>query len=45
MFLSAHLLADIELLLRRLHIERWLVFGGSWGSTVALAYANGIPIA
>jgi proline iminopeptidase len=37
---TAHLLADIELLRRRLEIERWLVFGGSWGSTLALAYAE-----
>jgi proline iminopeptidase len=29
---TAHLLADIELLRRRLDIERWPVFGGSWGS-------------
>ena len=34
-----HLVADIELLRQRLGIERWLVFGGSWGSTLALAYA------
>lgn len=35
---TAHLLADIEALRRQLGIERWLVFGGSWGSTLALAY-------
>ena len=35
-----HLVDDIERL-RRLHgVERWLVFGGSWGSTLALAYAQ-----
>jgi proline iminopeptidase len=33
------LIADMETLRRRLGIERWLVFGGSWGSTLALAYA------
>jgi proline iminopeptidase len=33
-----HLIADIEALRQHLHIERWLVFGGSWGSTLALAY-------
>ena len=38
-----HLLADIELLRRRLSIERWLVFGGSWGSTLGLAYAEKHP--
>jgi proline iminopeptidase len=40
---TAHLLADIELLRRQLNIERWLVFGGSWGSTLALAYAEQHP--
>ena len=34
-----HLVADIEQLREHLGIERWLVFGGSWGSTLALAYA------
>jgi len=33
------LVADIERLRERLGIERWAVFGGSWGSTLALAYA------
>ncbi|MFI4935004.1 MAG: prolyl aminopeptidase [Caulobacterales bacterium] len=35
-----HLIADIERLRRHLKIERWLVFGGSWGSTLGLAYAE-----
>ena len=35
----AHLVADIEHLRMHLGIERWHVFGGSWGSTLALAYA------
>ena len=34
------LVADIERLRERLAIERWLIFGGSWGSTLALAYAE-----
>jgi len=34
------LVADIERLRRHLGIERWLLFGGSWGSTLALAYAQ-----
>jgi proline iminopeptidase len=34
-----HLVADIERLRVHLGIDRWLVFGGSWGSTLALAYA------
>ncbi|MDQ1310892.1 MAG: proline iminopeptidase, partial [Pseudomonadota bacterium] len=35
-----HLVADMEQLRTLLGIERWLVFGGSWGSTLALAYAQ-----
>lgn len=38
-----HLVADIERLRRELAIERWLVFGGSWGSTLGLAYAEAHP--
>ena len=34
------LVADIEKLREHLAIEKWLVFGGSWGSTLALAYAE-----
>ena len=37
------LVADIERLREHLHIERWQVFGGSWGSTLALAYAQTHP--
>jgi proline iminopeptidase len=40
-----HLVADIELLRRNLGIERWQVFGGSWGSALALAYAQAHPSA
>jgi proline iminopeptidase len=40
---TLHLLADLELLRRHLGIGRWLVFGGSWGSTLALAYAERHP--
>ncbi len=35
-----HLVADMERIREHLGIERWLVFGGSWGSTLALAYAQ-----
>ena len=38
-----HLVADIERIRELLGIERWLVFGGSWGSTLALAYAQTHP--
>jgi proline iminopeptidase len=40
---TAHLVADIERLREMLGIERWLVLGGSWGSTLALAYAQAHP--
>ena len=40
---TPHLIADIEKLRVQLGIERWLVFGGSWGSTLALAYAEAHP--
>lgn len=37
------LVADLETLRQHLGIRRWLVFGGSWGSTLALAYAQAHP--
>ncbi|HYG91644.1 MAG TPA: prolyl aminopeptidase [Azospirillum sp.] len=37
------LVQDLEMLRRHLGIERWLLFGGSWGSTLALAYAETHP--
>ena len=37
---TRHLVADIERLREHFAIERWVVFGGSWGSTLALAYAE-----
>lgn len=37
---TQHLIADIELLREHLDVDRWLVLGGSWGSTLALAYAE-----
>ena len=40
---TPHLIADMEALRRELDIDRWLVFGGSWGSTLALAYAEAHP--
>lgn len=38
-----HLVADIERLRQMTGVESWLVFGGSWGSTLALAYAQTHP--
>src|SRR5689334_17069070 len=40
---TRHLVADIERLREELGIERWLVAGGSWGTTLALAYAQAHP--
>lgn len=38
-----HLVADMEKLRRLLKVERWQLFGGSWGSTLAIAYAQTHP--
>ncbi len=38
-----HLVTDLEAVRRALGIERWLVVGGSWGSLLALAYAQAHP--
>jgi proline iminopeptidase len=38
-----HLLADMEMIREKLGFERWLVVGGSWGATLALAYAEALP--
>ncbi len=38
-----HLVADMEAIRAKLGIDRWQVFGGSWGSTLALAYAQKHP--
>ncbi|MEC8468315.1 MAG: prolyl aminopeptidase, partial [Pseudomonadota bacterium] len=38
-----HLIADMEQLREELAIDQWLVFGGSWGSTLSLAYAQKHP--
>jgi proline iminopeptidase len=40
---TPHLVADIEMLRRHLGVDRWLIFGGSWGSTLALAYGEAHP--
>jgi len=40
---TAHLVGDIECLRKHLDVDRWLVFGGSWGSTLALAYGQAHP--
>ena len=40
---TQHLIADMELLRKALNIDAWLVYGGSWGSTLSLAYAEAHP--
>jgi proline iminopeptidase len=40
---TAALVADIEKLREHLGIKKWLVYGGSWGSTLGLAYAQAFP--
>jgi len=40
---TPHLIADMEALRCELGVDSWLVFGGSWGSTLALAYAEAHP--
>ncbi|HWC82683.1 MAG TPA: prolyl aminopeptidase [Pseudonocardiaceae bacterium] len=40
---TGHLVADMELLREKLGIQRWQLFGGSWGSALALVYATRSP--
>jgi len=40
---TPHLIADLERLRQHLKIDRWFVFGGSWGSTLGIAYAEHHP--
>ncbi len=40
---TGHLVADLELLRRHLGLSRWMLVGGSWGATLALAYAQAHP--
>ncbi|NEC22042.1 prolyl aminopeptidase [Streptomyces parvus] len=40
---TAHLIADMERLRVHLNIDKWLLYGGSWGSTLILAYAEEHP--
>ncbi|WP_208321904.1 prolyl aminopeptidase [Paramicrobacterium chengjingii] len=37
---TPHLVEDLEAVRRYLRVERWMLFGGSWGSTLSLAYAQ-----
>ena len=40
---TTHLVTDMDYLRRHLNVDRWLLFGGSWGSTLSLAYALAYP--
>ncbi|CAN8139967.1 putative proline iminopeptidase [uncultured Thiomicrorhabdus sp.] len=40
---TAHLIEDIEKIRRHLKIDKWVLFGGSWGSTLSLLYAQSYP--
>jgi proline iminopeptidase len=40
---TQHLIADMDALRQHLGIEQWVLFGGSWGSTLSLAYAQTYP--
>ncbi|WP_045857881.1 prolyl aminopeptidase [Teredinibacter purpureus] len=40
---TQHLIEDIETIRRHLDIDRWVLFGGSWGSTLSLLYAQAYP--
>jgi proline iminopeptidase len=40
---TQHLIQDIETIRAHLQIEKWNVFGGSWGSTLSLAYSQAHP--
>jgi proline iminopeptidase len=40
---SQHLIADIESIREQLNIDNWVIFGGSWGATLGLLYAQAFP--
>lgn len=40
---SQHLVADLEVIREHLHIDQWVVFGGSWGSTLGILYGQAHP--
>ena len=40
---TSHLVSDIEMIRERLSVDSWIVFGGSWGSTLSLIYAQAYP--
>ncbi len=40
---TQHLLADMEIIRAKLNLEKWIIFGGSWGATLGLLYAQAHP--
>ncbi|GKT12844.1 MAG: proline iminopeptidase [Thiomicrorhabdus sp.] len=40
---TAHLIEDLDKIRRHLNIDKWVLFGGSWGSTLSLLYAQSYP--
>ncbi|NPA72465.1 MAG: prolyl aminopeptidase [Gammaproteobacteria bacterium] len=40
---TAHLIEDMDKIRRHLNIDKWVLFGGSWGSTLSLLYAQSFP--
>ncbi|MEO0854053.1 MAG: prolyl aminopeptidase, partial [Cyanobacteria bacterium J06648_11] len=40
---TQHLIEDLETIRQHLQVDRWVLFGGSWGSTLAIAYAQAHP--
>lgn len=40
---TQNLIADFEVIRHKLNIDQWILFGGSWGSTLSLAYAQAYP--
>ena len=40
---TPYLIDDLDVLRKELHIDKWLVFGGSWGSALAIAYGEAYP--
>lgn len=40
---TQHLIADLEMIREHLGLDQWALFGGSWGSTLAIAYAEAYP--
>lgn len=40
---AQHLIADMEVIRKHLEVDKWVLFGGSWGATLSLIYAQAFP--